>query len=347
MKQLLSVFFIFTNTLCHAQSYRAQIDSIVHQYDSLGGYNGIIIIAYGRGNISTYEYGYKDPVTKNEKISVTDRFDLASVTKQFAGLAILQLIDKGMIKPEDRIGKYLPELKPAFQKVTIRQLANHTNGIHDFYSLTPDHDKLNNRVVMDLLAPLDTTVFTPGSRWGYSNSGYVLLSQIVGRVSKQSFEDYCVQNILKPLGMKLACFLPCRQPFLSGYTVDNNAIVENVFSSGASGLYASGRDMIAYYKAVSESDAWKKYFSMAYEMAENSNDEGWTYGLGWFFTEDSRGKFRAHSGKNKGADTYVRWYDEQDVFICLLSNRSSSFFKKLRNQVSEFTAANSVTTAKR
>src|SRR5690606_10868716 len=108
--------------------------------------------------------------------------DIASLTKQFTGLAILQLIREDKLHPDDPIGPYFPELSTQLGKVTVRQLANHTNGIHDYYSLTPDHDNLTNASVLNMLGQLDTTVFTPGSKWGYSNSGYVLLSQLVERI---------------------------------------------------------------------------------------------------------------------------------------------------------------------
>ncbi|MBK8954307.1 MAG: beta-lactamase family protein [Saprospiraceae bacterium] len=330
LKQIFFILHLFISaSICNGQTIGNKIDSIVHKYDNLGGYNGIIIVGFGADSLLTFEYGYKDPTTKKDRISLNDRFDLASVAKQFTGLAILQLIEKGVIHQEDSIGKYFPKLKPALQKVTIKQLANHTNGIHDFYSLTTRHDTVNKQEAITMLSKLDTTVFAPGSRWGYSNSGYLLLSEIVEQVTKMSFQDYCHKNVLVPLGMTQACYLPECSMKLYGYDDSLNPVIFNAFSSGEAGMYVSGKDLIAYYQTVCRNpEHWAKYFVQSHEFSEASNTENWNYGFGWFFTEDRLGKFRAHSGRNWGAHTYIRWYDDTNIFLCLLSNKKTDNFLK-------------------
>lgn len=336
--KIASCLFLFLSSLiCCGQSLAEKIDHLVHKYDSLGGYNGIVIVGLAPDSILTFTYGYKDPVTKKDELSLADRFDLASLAKQFTGLAILQLIEKGSVRPEDSIGIYLPELRPGLRKVTIRQLANHTNGIHDFYSLTTRHDTLNKDEALEMLFNLDTTVFSPGSRWGYSNSGYLLLSEIIERVSRMTFQDYCLTHVLQPLGMTDACFIPACGEKLQGYTEELKPINYSAFSSGESGLYASGRDMIAYYQAVRRNpQQWGTHFSLSFEYSEASNTPDWNYGFGWYFTEDRLGRFRAHSGRNFGSHAYIRWYEKPNVFLCLLSNKKcDNYFNKLWEAIAD------------
>jgi len=334
MTRQLTLVFLLTSLLCNGQTFKSRLDSLVHKYDSLGSYNGVIIVAFRPDSIVTFEYGYKDPTTKAEKISINDRFYLASLSKQITGLTVLQLIDKGKIKADDPIGKYIPELKPALQKVTVQQLANHTNGIHDFHTLTSKHDSLDNKKILAMLSKLDSTVFVPGTKWGYSNSGYILLSILVERVTKTSFPNYCTKNVLSPLNMKSVCFVPATKKVLTGYSTKLEPEKFTISYSGPEGLYASGADIIAYYKTVCKKpDYWKKYFTMSYDLAENSNEKGWTYGFGFFFTEDDFGKFRAHSGNHFGFYNYIRWYEKTNTFICLLSNKNDDFIKKLREDV--------------
>jgi|GEM_PF-1685949 len=316
------------------QDLRAQLDSLVRRYDTLGGFNGLIIIGRGPEQVTICSYGYKDPVRKKGKLGARDRFDLASLTKPFTGLALLQLIEQGALAPDDSLGSFVPGLSPALQKVTVRQLANHTNGIHDYFSLTKEHHLLSNQKVMALLSELDSTAFPPGSRWGYTNSGYMLLSQLIGRVTGRSFEAYCAEQVLRPLGMRSFAFAPAARGVLTGYTAAGKPAAANSFSSGAAGLYASGNDIAAFYKTVCRDTArWRKYFTMSAAWADRSNEAGWDYGFGWYFTTDASGAFRAHSGRNEGAYNYMRWYEGTNTFVCLLSNKNDDFIRKLREEV--------------
>jgi CubicO group peptidase (beta-lactamase class C family) len=332
MRVLLILPVFLSAICCDGQPFRSKLDHIVHGYDTAGGFNGVVILATAPQDIRTYAYGYKDPASKRRRIDARDRFDLASLTKQFTAMAILQLIEQGSIGPDDSIGRYFPELQPALRKVTIRQLANHTSGIHDFYALTSRHESLSVPLILGMLSRLDTTAFPPGSKWGYTNSGYVLLSTLIERVTKMPFEAYCEKHVLSPLGM-CACFAPLARPHLSGYTAAGEQAPSKSYSSGEAGLYASARDMIAYYRAVSTDTArWRRYFRASPRLADQSNEEGWTYGFGWYFSEDSTGRFRAHSGRNPGAYTYLRWYDD-GRFVCLLSNKNDEFIRQLREEI--------------
>lgn len=338
---MLQGFISFLLSICvfslNAQSFQSSIDSIVHRYNSQGGFNGVILIATDTGNMHCFQYGFRDLHQKKENITSSDKFDLASLTKQFTGLCILKLINEGHITAEDQIGKYFPELSPALQKVTVRQLANHTSGIHDFYSLTKRHDSLNKNGILNLLSLLDSTVFEPGTKWGYTNSGYFLLGLLVERVSKTSFEDYCSNNVLHPLGMTAFSFQPDKDTVLTGYTSKLEKVRFNSFVSGQAGLYLSARDFITYYKTVSnDCGYWRNLFALSYQLADSCNEKGWTYGFGWYFTSDNVGLFRAHSGRNDGTYNYIRWYEDSGVFICMLSNKNDSFIKDLREELSTF-----------
>ncbi len=329
------LFFICFFWFCtvQAQSFKTDLDVLIGRYEKSGGFNGIILIARNPEQLEAYTYGYRNPRTKAEKITLTDPFDLASLSKQFAGLAISQLILAGKIGAEDPIGPYFPELKPALQKVTVRQLANHTNGIHDYYALVRDPGTLTKELAFQLLTVLDTTVFPPGTRWGYSNSGYLLLSILVERLSGMSYEDYCRQHIFNPLGMREIVYAPAGGKGLPGFNAKGEPQISNTFNCGASGLFASGNDLIAYYQNISRQYLqWKAAFELPLKYADNSKSPGWQYAFGWYFTSDETGTFRAHSGQLPGASTYIRWY-ETGEFICVLSNKNDAFLKEFRDEV--------------
>lgn len=140
--------------------------------------------------------GYAN-LTDSSLITKKTRFNIASNGKQFTALAILILLDERKINLGDDIRKYLPNLYSRITtKITIENLLNHTSGIRDVYDLwslqglTWWKNAFNNKVVLSLLEKQVDLNFTPGSRYLYSNSNYILLTAIVEKVTGMSFVSY-------------------------------------------------------------------------------------------------------------------------------------------------------------
>lgn len=133
-------------------------------------------------------------------------FQIASVSKQFTAFAIYLLENQGKLSLEDDIRKYIPEL-PAYGKpIRIRHLLAHTSGIRDLaatLTLAGWHieDVVTTEQILKVTAKQKELNFETGTAFGYSNTGYTLLAQIVERVTKQSFTDYTSKNIFEPLQM--------------------------------------------------------------------------------------------------------------------------------------------------
>ncbi len=157
--------------------------------------NGNVIYrrAYGLKNLSLQQ-----PVTPNT------RFEIGSITKQFTAAAIMQLVEDGKVSLDDRLVKYIGSY-PAANDVTIRQLLWQTTGIpnytdsKNFVSLA-EHRPGTFAAMINLIAnkPLR---FSPGSRWEYSNSNYVILGRIVELASGQSYTDYLFSHVIAAAGM--------------------------------------------------------------------------------------------------------------------------------------------------
>src|SRR5262249_41472895 len=133
----------------------------------------------------------------------TTKFRLGSVTKQFTAASILLLEERGKLKVDDPVKKYLPNAPAAWDKMTIYHVLPHTAGIPNFTSfpeypsteaLATTPEKLVERFRDK---PLE---FAPGEKWNYSNSGYVLLGYLIEKVSGQSYEKFVQDNIFTPLG---------------------------------------------------------------------------------------------------------------------------------------------------
>lgn len=134
-------------------------------------------------------------------------FDAGSIAKQFTAFAVHKLAAEGKLSLEHDVRRYIPELPEFNRKITVRYLIHHTSGLRDYWALTdlagwhPD-DARTMEQFFDLLARQTTLNFNPGSGFSYSNSGYILLAEIIERIVGQPFPEWMSENIFKPMGMR-------------------------------------------------------------------------------------------------------------------------------------------------
>src|SRR5215471_14190565 len=184
-----------------------RIDHLVSHYQRLGYFNGAILVAdhgkviYSKG-VGNASFDYDIPNTPNTK------FGIASITKQFTALLVLQQVAENKIALQGKVTDYLPWYrKDTGSRMTVEQLLHHTSGLpSDFdspeFNATPqaahryEHQEFAEKFCQPQLA------HEPGTRWGYSNCGYNLLGLILERVTEIPFDVLLRQRILDPLGMK-------------------------------------------------------------------------------------------------------------------------------------------------
>ncbi|OBI99026.1 serine hydrolase domain-containing protein [Mycobacterium asiaticum] len=142
------------------------------------------------------------------KITADTVFDIASVSKQFTATAILLLADTGKLILNDSLAQYMPEMPPWAAGVTLAQMMHHTSGIPDYIGLLQEQgfsyaDRTTQAQALQALVGAPELVFKPGARYQYSNSNYLLLGEIVHRVSGQSLPDYLRSQVFEPLGLTM------------------------------------------------------------------------------------------------------------------------------------------------
>lgn len=185
------------------------------------------------------------------------RIYAASVSKQFTVLAAATLITKGKLGLDDDIRTYLPELPAYDASVTVQMLIHHTSGVRDWLALarwsgSDDAAQFTKAKALDLLLRQKQTNFTPGTDFTYSNGGYLLLAEIVERVSGMPFGDYAAKAVLKPLGMKNSVFMNGARPggkVAHGYTPkDGGYEIRDTYPliSGSGGLMMTINDLARY-----------------------------------------------------------------------------------------------------
>src|SRR5262249_11012920 len=191
-------------------NYAEKIDAILAAAGVKQGNDpGAAVLVVKNGKV-LFERGYGVTDLKSlRKIDAHTNFRLASVTKQFTAMAIMLLVHDGRLHYDDRLTDIFPDFPEYARAITIRHLLNHTSGLQDYEDLMPPPDpnlpveqiQIQDAGVLDLLKQQKTTKFTPGSKWDYSNSGYVVLGLIVQKVSGKSFPDFLHDRIFAPLGM--------------------------------------------------------------------------------------------------------------------------------------------------
>jgi CubicO group peptidase (beta-lactamase class C family) len=295
---------------------RAQVDAYMRAAVANDQFTGAVLVArdgvplidtaYG---MASYELG-----VPNTPRTV---FHIASITKQFTAMAILQLRDRGKLNVGDPICSYLANCPPAWKPITIRQLLTHSSGIANVSSL-PDWDE-----DLSMKHYSRGTFVDLGEKYEYSNSGYFLLGLIVERASGSSFSEYLKANIFSPLGMNS-----------SGYD-DNRAVVPGA----ASGYYSRGSAFItATYvdpstrlgdtgivSTTGDLLRWDQALYTDRLVSRRTLDEMFTphrngYGYGWEIGTRFGRKTVAHSGSDGGFSSYILRFPDDRLTVIILGN---------------------------
>jgi len=279
-------------------------------------------------------YGLAD-LARRAPITPETRFELASVSKQFTALAVLRMVADGTISLDDPIGRYVTELRAhPGRRATIRQLLHHTSGIPDYLDLMDDlglddGPSLDNAAAVRLLREDGRVRFAPGARYEYSNSGYVLLAEVVARAAATTYGRFLRERIFGPLGMPDATVMDTAGVAIPGrvvpyaragrrFTVDDYAgpVV------GDGGVVASLRDFTRWQAAwATEAIVPRALVERAWTSGRTSDGEETAYGFGW--SVEGRGSRLevSHDGSYAGFRTYVAMAPAQGMMVVVLANR--------------------------
>lgn len=329
--------------------YKTKIGAAKPGASLLIAYDGEMLIGKGYG---LRDVEHKKPMTQSTNVR------MASVSKQFTALAVLSLVDKGLLKLNDSINKFWPY--PVFKGITVEHLLNHTSGLADYetpYFLT-NWDKtkvVENRDVLKWLSTNPKPIFEAGAKWEYCNTAYLVLALLVEKVSGEDFTAYAKENVFKKAGMENTTFYNLAKPVEipeRAYCYDKDSLgnwqkIDGYFMNGILGdgaVYTSVNDFFIYDNALRKKSIVSKAMhelifkpsSMA--LSENSyefnflNNAEEKYGMGWFLTED----IALHTGSWNGTRTIVVKELKRPLTIAIFQNFASS---EVRTELVEATYA--------
>jgi len=270
-------------------------------------------------------YGSAD-LERNVPLSLNSVLDAGSVTKQFVAAAVLLLVEEGKLSLTEDIHKYIPELPDYGKKITLDHLMTHTSGIRDWTGIMTL--TAGNEDALTLILRQRGLNFPPGEAFSYSNSGYVLLKEIVARTSGMSFDDFTRMRLFEPLGMQH-----------TAYRTDLKAVVKNRALAyekdrkgwslamkldkdrgGGGGLLSTAGDLLIWNDALANGRLGKYVTEKLHEPATLNKGRKLGYGRGLFLDTYRGTKEVWHSGGAGGYSTWLGRYPEQGLSIALMCN---------------------------
>lgn len=347
------------------------IDGLFEPLIGLNSPGAAVMVRQNGRTVFQKGFGVADTRTLR-KIGPATNFRLASFTKQFTAMAIMLLVHDGKLQYGQTLTDIFPEFPAYGRAITIRNLLNHTSGLPDYEKLMgPEWSaahQIDDRKVLDLLEHQSKGDFAPGTKWAYSNSGYVVLGLIVSKVSGQPFPRFLHERIFKPLHMTSTLAYVKGQAEIQnrayGYSRnDKGELIPSDQSStsatlGDGGVYSNLLDLAKWDDALRN-----RTLLSAREMAdaltpvkladgsqplwpEQPGDDNLnpgkpvTYGFGWFL-DPYKGHDRMwHSGSTSGFRTVIDRFPSDRLAIVILSNRTDLDPTSLALQIADIYLVN-------
>lgn len=324
--------------LLAAQDLVTRMDDAVRTIaDNNRKFMGSVLVAKDGKVILSRGYGFANmewdiPNTPDTK------FRLGSISKQFTAACILRLEEQGKLKVTELVKKYLPDAPPAWDKITIHHVLSHTAGIPSFTSF-PEYrtikfqpTTLERTYALYRDKPLE---FEPGTKWNYSNSGFLLLSYLVERISGQKYDEFLKQNVMGRAGMNdsgydlNATILKHRA---SGYTpfgtiLLNADYINMTIPSGAGALYSTTADLLRWDQALFGGKVVSPE-SLRKMTTPVLHDYGYGLMIG-------RGppKTIGHGGGIEGFNTQMTYYPDDKVVVVVLGNVNGNAPSQIANRL--------------
>jgi CubicO group peptidase (beta-lactamase class C family) len=345
------VILLAATTLAFAHAASAQstggivgrVDAFVKAEMQRQKVPGLAIAVVGkRGLITAKGYGLANV---EHRVPVTSEtvFQSGSVGKQFTAAAVMLLVEDGKLTLEDPIGKYFPDAPESWRSIKVRHLLTHTSGIPDYTEKDLD---FRRDYTEDELAKIAATLkleFEPGSRWNYSNTGYLVLGVLIHKASGHFYGDVLAERVFKPLGMKTTRIIseedivPNRAAgyrLVDGELKNQEWVAPKINTTADGALYFTVLDLIAWdrglrVKGVLKPESWAQVFA---PVTLNSG-RTYPYGFGWVVEQLAGQPTQRHSGSWQGFVAYISRYLADELTVIALANLAGTDLERFVNGI--------------
>lgn len=332
MKSGLTLIVLLVFTFGYSQKdISTKLEQYMDAQFAINDFSGTVLVSKNDSVLFKKAYGFADYEWKVKNV-IDSKFSLASVSKQFTAVAILQLAENKKLSLEDPLSKYFAGF-PKGDKITLKMMLTHNSGLNmDFDELYLTKTDLDKDSVYTYLAkkPL---LFEPGTSTAYSNIGYYLLARVIEKVSGQSYSAYLKQNVFdkaKMYNSGVSSNDAIVDKMTQRYYFDNDKLVKNPyinwnFNVGHDGIYSTVEDLDLWNKALFESQTLLSEESKK-KMFTSYNEENFGFGviINPFYNQNHQ--LITHDGGFLGAMTSFNKFTEDKILITVLSNNQSKSY---------------------
>lgn len=277
-------------------------------------YSGIALIAKGDHILLRKGYGYD---SENHLVRADRKSRLGSLTKSFTAAAVMKLAEEGKLRLDDSLESFVPGF-PAGDRITVHLLLSHLSGIN------PNFPREAGMSLQDTIEAIRSKplLVEPGSKFIYSNSGYVVLAGIIEKASGMSYGDYLKQSFWEPLGLNGTGEAKSSVPVIQGYVSAGDQIWAPagpyLSQSGTGTLYSTADDMLTWIASF-ETEQVLRQASIAQMFTPYSEKN---YGYGWMIRQENGGTRIFHNGSGTGYATGMSRELGGGYTIILLGNHA-------------------------
>jgi CubicO group peptidase (beta-lactamase class C family) len=354
------------------EALAARVDPLFTHLISPGDPGAAVLVQKDGKVLFEKGYGVRE-LRAHTKIDLRTNFRLASVTKQFTAMAIMLLIHDGKLHYHDPLTAIFPEFPAYGESITVENLLTHTSGLPDYEEIMEQQEKnggsrwsvehqIQDEEVLALLEAQPAGKFLPGTRWEYSNSGYVVLGLMVRRASGMTYGDFLKRRIFTPLQMQQTVVYEKGKNTIRdrayGHSKENGRFVETDQSStsatlGDGGIYSSVEDMAKWDEGLRNhvllSQRESEPALRPVKLADGDLPRGprdpdssdspkvpMLYGFGWFLDPYDGHARSYHNGSTMGFRTAIERFVDDHFTVIVLSNRTDLNPEELSREVADF-----------
>ncbi|TMP78971.1 serine hydrolase [Pseudoalteromonas phenolica] len=333
--KILFLLIFFTSFLSVANENKvSKIDKLLTRYHQLEQFNGVALISYKGKVLFKKSYG-KANFEWDINHTIEGKFKIASITKQFTAMLILQLVEQKKLKLDEKLIEYYPSYRAdTGSKITIRQLLNHTSGLGNFFHLDgyKTVEARNPYTLDEFISKFcsEDLNFEPGTQFRYSNAGYTILGKVIEHVTGKPYSEVLTQQILKPLNMNNSGFNQQHSILnnrVTGYKrllnrLEHPSFIDMSVPFSAGSMYSTAIDLYRWDRGLAEYKILSKPFTeVLYQVTEHRN-----YAAGWLVDNYPEARFGKaltrvhHGGMIPGFNANISRVLEDDTLVVLLDN---------------------------